>query len=923
MRSFSYNEHLVAYHRQISRWALLPVVLLLGAVTVWKVSPLIKEPLMARDKYVFNGQTSDNKNGYVTRVNALLENIIQRHGLSNYQLNNLIEHNNGSGLFTIGDSSLSFYVPPDGDINGLRLVGINKFDNEADSLFYYNSLLPEHLKLQLGYPERKIFNTVFQAGPHNDSLRIRSIRIDESILSAPLVADNLFWPNTIQANTDSLFKDFLFVKLANAWLPVGNYATTDSGERRNPYNLGRAETVDLVSDEDPFVLVRKSVLDGKRIFQVNMGEGKSLQLTKLGNILYILANHTGDLRILHEDGTVDLPMRSGTKYQLRLDGKPFEILFSQAMKNNYGTLYCTPENPFDNLSSIAFHNHTNFRYAVSPKDADLFSAIIARKIPEIENVFCDLTQKGGKDYKLSYNPLLSKYLEGQLHVYMDSTAKLKGYYRSEEVDSSIRMGITLMNTADGSVLAAPWYARDIEQTNRIKDLTNYNFVNHPIGSCFKPLLYFASFRRYPSLTKLKLTDKMVSSFAAFDSAHPKVKKVPVTILGYPTWRFFGDSQGAGEDLVTALSRSSNLYPAMVFLYSLAEKRPDQKQTYVSAIRKGDPFPATLYYGPGTEHSNSCRVAGEELFVDGLERNVIPAIYKSLYAVEDVDLLTNDRDPFEYDYWDRLYSAESGERPGRKLANYGPLSPEKVSLRFDDFNDRDNEKGHAVGGNFRGEIVPWVLGSQNNRWNNVKLCEAFTRVVTGIDNRGSFVNGASRRFRSLYDLTDSLTTLTDTPGIKAFEEAHLELLEALNYDVQSRHPARSTWRDVGMVLKQVKVEGIASPLVILAKTGTADNDKVDSKSDITDWERAQTIRRGAFMFTIMTQAQYDSLKVFIHGGYKEKKYPPRLGITGIISLELKDGGRGEDKNFYSQLARQFLENKEVLRNMILLNRCLFE
>ena len=212
---------------------------------------------------------------------------------------------------------------------------------------------------------------------------------------------------------------------------------------------------------------------------------------------------------------------------------------------------------------------------------------------------------------------------------------------------------------------------------------------------------------------------------------------------------------------------------------------------------------------------------------------------------------------------------------------------------------------------------WILGSQNNWWNNVKLSEAFTRVITGNNNKGSFVaksNTEPDDSVSLFQVTASINTLGSYPGVGQFYTSHLSLLDALN----SKNQKESTWQIVSEALKKVKVDGIHSPFVIFAKTGTADDIAV-GKTQFA--RRNRQLHNGLFMFTIMTEAQYSQLQNYIKSGYNESYLPSSLGITGVISLALVDF-ESKETDYCSSFAKKFLADTERLKSIIILNKHLF-
>lgn len=906
MRSFDYSDHSVVYHRHI-KWicgsfALMLVVLLF----LYKYNPFGEKPKLAIDKFYFKPVTEDGKQGYPYLVDALLAKYVNEPSLRKIDFRALVERQRTTVLMT-GDSSLSFYCPIDGDLQALRLIGIHKFRSPEDSMFYHNSLLSNHLQLQATYPDRKIFDLDFDI--ENEHWHLIRIKIDRNILAVPLVPDNHFWKEPVVADVDSLFNGALFLKLGHVWLPVMPLAGDSSGQI-NPYGAKTDGTLDYFHFNDQFGLLKDILLHNKTVYQIMLGRGQFIECTRSKDSLYLFYQNIAGLQVTDDQQVMDINIRKGVKQAIALYNfkRSFEIRFTGDLHHTVGNIYCTADNPFSILSQSVMHNRKGYRRAASREEVDVFANMMAREIPNVENMFSDLgSRKMGMPkstpISLGYNPVLGKFLEEEIGQYIHTNGYLKTYEVNTK-EQSIRMGIVVMNTANAAVLAAPWYDGQMKKTTEYKNLVNYNLINHPIGSCFKPLLYFTSFRRFPTLSKLVLKPEMVSSFADFAPTPKGKKHKDVTILGYPTKSFFGDTKGAGENLTWAMARSSNLFPAITHLYAVTENNP----AVFNKITQEGPFPCPLYTEGQDPHTGCCAVIDKELYMNGLGKNAVTDLYKVLYDVEDIDLGKGKKDFYEYAYWDHSNVMASG-KPDVKLRNYGALSPMKVTLRFDFFNATDHEERK---GNFRGDVVSWILGSQNNHWNNMKLCEALTRVITGVHNRGSLRKpDQGIDTLSLFKLSASVPTLTSYPNVGEFAEAHQTLLESMNHQKQVEG---STWSDIGSLVQQVRVPGISSPLLIFAKTGTAnDEDK--------PYSRNLHIHRGAFMFTIMTEEQYKRLQLFIIREYDPRYYPATLGITGVISLEMIDRASSEAM-FYSKFARGFLGDKERLTNLVKLNRHLF-
>ncbi|MCF0070821.1 hypothetical protein LZD49_10085 [Dyadobacter sp. CY261] len=883
MRAFGFDDHNVRY----DRWMNGPTILCLFiffACTFYYLVIRRPEPSVAGEKYFFSGRSSTGSVGYVERVNQFLQKYLTP------SVGDLDRMREVPGLpadyFQFENSHLVFYLPPDGDESSLRLVGFRQLNNREDSVFYFNSPLHDHLVLQQQNLDRRVFNIAF------DGTRIESITIDEKIISVPLVADSQFWQNKIRANTDSLFKGFLFIKLANTWLPLppatGDYTPTD--QEYEPVSF---------YETDQARLLDKVLFEGKKGFEIQFSDSKSIHVTAVNDTLHLIAP-SDELKLVNRAGITTLSIRENDEHSISLRQCPFELFVSKSVNNSLFSLGTTLENPFNDLSFIVHRTSGRLRYSAQEPLVDQFASVATRKIAELENLFHPIRSAAEPDnaVSLSYNPPLALYLEKELDQYIRHSSELHSF--QSDTAKSIRMGISLLNTRSAEVLAIPWFDSALSNQSALTGQVNYNLVNHPIGSCFKPLLYFSTYLKFPQLSKLSLTPEMVSSFEDFKKQSAKSVDT-VRLLGYPTRRFSGHSEGNGEMLPVALSKSSNLFPVITFLYALTGNQGNVR----TAISQAQ-FPPRLYSAPHT-HTPVCKITNGVLKIPKINATNIDELFKQAFYVEDVNLIRSNRDLFEYNYWATSYVQSGATRPPQKYKNYASITPERVSLYFDEFDRK--------GGDFRQEIVPWLLGSQNNRWNNVKLSEAFCRLITGRNVRGSFLAGNTPS--SAISLLQPGSTVSSSAS---FQEAHKELLAALCSDTDTQ--IRGTWKEIATQVRSFRVEGIPTSFVMLAKTGTADDETIMDQTGHQRRQSTKTVHRGSFVFSIMTKSQYDQLKSYIGTNYSEAALPRTLGLTGVISLETRENKAPSDSLYYSVFAKNFLADPMRLKRIILLNKSLF-
>lgn len=264
---------------------------------------------------------------------------------------------------------------------------------------------------------------------------------------------------------------------------------------------------------------------------------------------------------------------------------------------------------------------------------------------------------------------------------------------------------------------------------------NHNFHQHPVGSAAKPFLAAAALAAHPALATLRVPCTPGGQ--------------PETLLGYDmgSYNLPGDCQGEGEeglvDLEGFLEVSSNRYMLYLGLLSMAEwedGRPvavpgadplPPEEGYVVGRRslRGKPWLPMVRYDddvPGDDQTLLQEVTQQSDLGDRFEALFDQgAVYRREGMVEGLDL----------DLWNPVlraaYGGGEGEtsvpapaagdapapRPVSAIA-FSPVAPEEVNLRLN------------LAQQLRQDLYTVLLGNGNNRWSNVQLAEALSRLVTG-------------------------------------------------------------------------------------------------------------------------------------------------------------------------------------------------
>ncbi|HEX4302586.1 MAG TPA: hypothetical protein VHZ78_07320 [Rhizomicrobium sp.] len=266
--------------------------------------------------------------------------------------------------------------------------------------------------------------------------------------------------------------------------------------------------------------------------------------------------------------------------------------------------------------------------------------------------------------------------------------------------------ITVMDAKTGQLLALASFPATAAQgagTRRAWE-ANQNFVNLPIGSAAKPLFSSAILEIWPQLATLELPPHGPGGYDNLLGLHIAPMLNEEASFG-PGWITFDDY----------LQRSSNIYAAtlMMLATSLDPFKPDPTK------------PSTPYRLEGTsrDHLPTLQIA------EGNVLNTISCCVKwpdelaRLYDIraEDIEhqgetaILADDR--YDKALWKPMLASLPDARFLRQ-DNLNSVSPARVNLQLNNVR------------NFRTEYLTLILGASTSRWNNVKMAEAYARLVTG-------------------------------------------------------------------------------------------------------------------------------------------------------------------------------------------------
>ncbi|MCI0412212.1 hypothetical protein L0222_05335 [bacterium] len=334
-----------------------------------------------------------------------------------------------------------------------------------------------------------------------------------------------------------------------------------------------------------------------------------------------------------------------------------------------------------------------------------------------------------------------KKVEFDVHLALDediaglTQTALENYARQLS-RSPIRASCTVMETTSGRILSTA-------SVGKKRDDANQNFKLHPVGSSTKIFMAAAAANNYPDLLSLELA--------------PHAPGEERNLLGYELkegYKLRLHSPFVGEsgttDFPAYIAKSCNRYHAVLMTLSLAKDNvvaTGKQQELFSGIAltetpidrsNGDIYLEgnTLEHKPDLSYFVSPRNDGT-LECTNLESSELALNLERMFDVKR-KYYEGSGDFFSPEPWNLLF-ARLGlqQRPDLYPAFY-PIMPQTVNLGFN------------LNIDFRLDFISILFGGATNRWNNVRLAEATSRLVTNQKVRARFVEKITEGGRELQE-----------------------------------------------------------------------------------------------------------------------------------------------------------------------------
>lgn len=799
--------------------------------------------------------------GYVSKVNELLAKFVKE-DYSELRVKDSMQVslNNGRLRFFVGE-----------DVQSIKLIGIENFTKESseiglkDSLFYFASNLEKHLKLQKENPLRNIFKVEFKY-ISDSTFQIKSITIDDHIINTSIPSNPETWLGNVFVNQPKQLDSVLFLKVGVNWIPLPIQRMDSSSSYKDTinYEIDQLYKMDLHRTIlDNFFL--KETIAHKVVIKHNSQNRLNFRIEKRNNRNIVLTFNS----ILEDGPSIIISTPSGKKeynqdntdQSIVLENTDFPCSISYTQNNKKFNYIITTDSPYKKLSFVV--NSTKGKQRHISKIGDFYTRQIINQVIANQNKNIKRIDKFS-NITLSPNAVLAERIEAQLKFFSTN-----GALNTQVKDNmTVRLGITVLNTSNGEVLAAPFYENTESYKNAINELKNFNLINHPIGSTFKPLLTSTILELHPDFHEYILNKMNISTETCTNSeGEEKECVIGISINGtlYSFERGFAIGKGFENSLILSMKdfirKSNDAYPVALLIKAVERDR---------ILNPNAPRGVTI--------SNR--------FMED-EDCKFKRLFKNNYAIK-VGVV--DSTFIDYRCW--LKKPEISDLNNKKnrdsLQLFNILSPETVNLRGDLIGSRGKES-------FRNEMIPWILGSGNNWWSNMKMAESYCRFIS---NREVFAN-----FNFLGNKMKEIAENRNAKHSKGLFINEMSSKKELGY---------STWGNViGKTLINSK-----DTLVIIAKTGTPNRLTVSEKRSTKSFLADRFTHHGIFAFTVMSKKQFEKLMRFYRDG---QPLPNTLGITCYLSIQAT-----HNENLAvtkSENAVNFI-SESVLKDLVSQNKHLF-
>ncbi|MDI9337667.1 MAG: hypothetical protein QM539_04485 [Alphaproteobacteria bacterium] len=672
-----------------------------------------------KDKHQYS-PLSENNNGFYGKVNYYLNQALLDTNNVKYDVSKL------DNFY----KRLKFYYPTDTSnylisIEDIRLIDfIPNPNDKTEQAFYVNSYFKNIIEKQNSNLSKKYFNFKWNKVKN----KIIQIKIDTTLLNFSLLNES--WKGTIKLNDP--FKDIdrnvKYISSESFIIPIfssdmpsidfehfetkDGYYIIDANRRTN---LSLDEMQNLF-DSSTFKKDRPLLFN--YTFNTGTSEEYSLRFLNSKGKIYIKTqnididfydkqtkkSNTNDNKMLEIDSNFNLIK---IHVKLRKEGSLTYNLYL----SNISPLNIASKPINEGIAGSEFIN-------IDKKYLDLFTS---QQIHQIESGFS--SKDSVKSIELSTNILLSKYLEEKIKKYIVDLENNSIYTKRK--DDIFEMSICLMDIATGEIISTPFYSNEFDKNNQdeLTEKRNFNLIKHDIASTFKPLLSFAASLKYPSLSQFELNGQ-----------HTKLDKdTGSTILGYKTKLIYGldktinppipnplfwpiDKNNQPINRINFLGKSHDNYPITMAMLALTTNQDSSAYSTLINENLDNEKINNLYNLNGKESVH--------IKYDPLKKRIV---FKDISNSKFIRLMAN--------LYDVKAKNDDAQQTYLTSENYmwedlHKTSPDLYSLYADVVSLGTDQFGNANSdvSDFK-KFERFVLGQGDNQWTNLKLAEAYSRVLS--------------------------------------------------------------------------------------------------------------------------------------------------------------------------------------------------
>jgi hypothetical protein len=783
--------------------------------------------------------------GFYGKVNFMLAKAFED---SDYKLKSLAAPNN----------ILEFYIP-DGSfeylasLDEIRLTGFHP-KARGDKEFYYNSHFKKYIELQQKYPNRKYFIIEWEEygeNRNNKSYKIKSIKIDETLENVSLIDNEWKGEVTFDDPFAQIDTAVVYIIYNNIPLPlfgnsmsVNNFLNSESNNN-SPLSIKSWRNKSLEYMEKMYYDTQQG--ENSKTFNIDFGNDMRVEFVNIRGTVRLKPYNT--VLIIQNRAKTDTVKAQRNDYVL----SKFDHTIKITVKNAKGkrdlseTLYVSNK-VFKVASAIANFGLAQERKNISKHYTDLSVQQF------IKNIEASAKQTEKPKVGLSANIFLSKILETEMANYINSikNSQPKVFDQTDEW----QMSICLMDITTGEIIASPFYSNKFDRDN-INDLTetrNFNLERHHIGSTFKPLLTFAAAAKYPSLKDFVLQSTHTKYGNSTQEEKPKILGYLVQPYGRGKNKnginsLFWDYIPIGRE--TFLSISHDNYPIAMTMLALTENNTENDRLASNLLNNT--------YLQNDEVNNLHKLLGNKGTRIKYESDTVR--FNQIYESSFINLLGN-----VYNVNTQLRDSVmwySDSLVWRNMADGGKpqsLFPDNVNLCFNWINtfiDFEN----------------MIIGQGNNFWTNIKLAEAYSRLLSKRKTEASFMKNAAYPY--LFENPNALFNAAGTNFLfnrtqQNLNTAWSDFMETWRKSVTK--DIRGNTLNVAYNRLTKAVPLFESNYYFYCKTGTMDNEAKSIKRYVKNVSTGKTE---------LTDGWWDE-GMFVFGITNKETMPK--GIVGVVYIK---------------------------------------